>query len=222
MNRKRLTLLLVFVFLCAFALYLLFESSEDKESSKFQGGLSQETLLRKENSVFEGGTGFLDFSASAEEESANSSQTPESSSSSKPKSYWESLSEEDKAKLYEKMYEKYKPLLDKFPNNSLIPKKLSEEEQAKKKEAEDRYYRIQRDILERKDVPKEEMGFYLDTKLKRSDDMTEILKYGLETYKKASESQALNPEFERLIRERLESIEKSREEVLTARKALNP
>ncbi|MFB5651160.1 hypothetical protein ACE5IS_10975 [Leptospira wolffii] len=178
--------------------------------------------MRKENSVFEGGTGFLDFSASAEEESANSSQTPESSSSSKPKSYWESLSEEDKAKLYEKMYEKYKPLLDKFPNNSLIPKKLSEEEQAKKKEAEDRYYRIQRDILERKDVPKEEMGFYLDTKLKRSDDMTEILKYGLETYKKASESQALNPEFERLIRERLESIEKSREEVLTARKALNP
>lgn len=223
MSRKQLLFISLSLIVAIGLISLLFRSSEQGEASKFQGGLSQETLLRKENSMFEGDSGFLDFSGNKEEGKLSSeSVVEEEKQNAKPKSYLESLSPEEKSKLYERMYERFKPLVEKFPNNSLIPKKLSDEEAARKKELEDRYYQIQRDILERKDVPKSDMGFYLDTKLKRSDDMLEILKYGLENYKKTADGRPLNPEYEKLLMERLDSIGKSREEVVNAKKGLEP
>ncbi|TGL58949.1 LIC_20245 family lipoprotein [Leptospira sarikeiensis] len=200
--------------------YLLFPgASEHKENTNYQGGLSEETLLRKESSVFEGGS-FLDFSGHVEETASGPVAVQSETEPTKKKSYLESLTPEERAKLYEQMYEKFKPLTEKFPNNSLIPKKLTEEQTRKKKEDEDNYYRIQREILERKDVPKEEMTFYLSTKLKRSDDMLEILNYGMENYRKlvSDNPKSSNLEYEKLLKERLESISKSREEVLAAQK----
>ncbi|PJZ48563.1 LIC_20245 family lipoprotein [Leptospira saintgironsiae] len=222
MNQKRTYLILSIIIVSLIGIfYLLFPGTSTNENTSYQGGLSEETLTRKENSLFEGGS-FLDFSGHVEETvSAPVAITEEPvSKPSKTKSYLESLSPEEKAKLYEQLYEKFKPLTEKFPNNSLIPKKLSEEEIAKKKENEDRYYRIQREILERKDVPKEEMSFYLNAKLKRSDDMLEILKYGMENYQKLvnENPKNSNPEYEKLVKERLDGISKSREEVISAQK----
>ncbi len=223
MNRKKLILLLssVFAFFIFLSFYLFSVSNDEKDSTKFQGGLSQKTLLQKENSLFDSGSDFLNFSGNPEEETAVSSTGAESEPA-KPKSYLESLTPEEKAKLYERMYERFKPLVEKFPNNSLIPRKLTEAETAKRKEDEDHYYRVQREILERKDVPKDEMSFYLSTKLKRSDDMLEILKFGMENYQKAVLTQPTNPEYEKILKDRLDSISKGREEVINARKAIEP
>lgn len=222
MNQKR-TYLILFILIVSLIgiFYLLFPGTSTPENTNYQGGLSQETLTRQENSLFEGGT-FLDFSGHVEETVSGpvAVSAEPGSKPSRTKSYLESLSPEERAKLYEQMYERFKPLTEKFPNNSLIPKKLSEEEIAKKKENEDHYYRVQREILERKDVPKEEMSFYLNTKLKRSDDMLEILKYGMENYQKlvGENPKSANPEYEKLLKERLDGISKSREEVISAQK----
>ncbi|PKA16185.1 LIC_20245 family lipoprotein [Leptospira haakeii] len=220
MNQKRTFLILSLLIVSLIGIfYLLFPGTSTKENPSYQGGLSEETLTRQENSLFEGGS-FLDFSGHVEETVSGPIAVAEEPSSkpSRTKSYLESLSPEERAKLYDQLYEKFKPLTEKFPNNSLIPKKLSEEEMAKKKENEDHYYRIQREILERKDVAKEEMSFYLNAKLKRSDDMLEILKYGMENYQKlvGENPKNANPEYEKLIKERLDGISKSREEVISA------
>ncbi|TGK10447.1 hypothetical protein EHQ81_10710 [Leptospira selangorensis] len=222
MNQKRTFLILSILIVSLIGIfYLLFPGTSTTENSSYQGGLSEETLTRQENSLFEGGS-FLDFSGHVEETVSGPIAVTEEPNSkpSRTKSYLESLSPEERAKLYDRLYEKFKPLTEKFPNNSLIPKKLSEEELAKKKENEDNYYRIQREILERKDVPKEEMSFYLNAKLKRSDDMLEILKYGMENYQKlvGENPKNANPEYEKLIKERLDGISKSREEVISAQK----
>ncbi|EIE01062.1 LIC_20245 family lipoprotein [Leptospira licerasiae] len=222
MNQKRTYLILSLLIVSLIGIfYLLFPETSTKENTSYQGGLSEETLNRKENSLFEGGS-FLDFSGHVEETVSGPVAIvgEPNSKPTKTKSYLESLSPEERAKLYEQLYEKFKPLTEKFPNNSLIPKKLSEEEIAKKKENEDHYYRVQREILERKDVPKEEMSFYLNTKLKRSDDMIEILKYGMENYQKlvGENPKNANPEYEKLLKERLDGLSKSREEVISAQK----
>ncbi|MEI1279373.1 hypothetical protein V6Z05_13680 [Leptospira venezuelensis] len=222
MNQKRTYLILSVLIVSLIGIfYLLFPGTSTKESTSYQGGLSEETLTRQENSLFEGGS-FLDFSGHVEETASGPVALVEESGSkpTKTKTYLESLSPEERAKLYDQLYEKFKPLTEKFPNNSLIPRKLSEEEIAKKKENEDHYYRVQREILERKDVPKEEMSFYLNAKLKRSDDMLEILKYGMENYRKLVEEnpKSANPQYEKLVKERLDGISKSREEVISAQK----
>ncbi|PJZ76541.1 LIC_20245 family lipoprotein [Leptospira neocaledonica] len=222
MNQKRTYLILsVFIVSLIGIFYLLFPEPSAKENTYYQGGLSEETLTRKENSLFEGGS-FLDFSGHVEETVAGpvAVVSEPDSKPTKTKSYLESLSPEERAKLYDQLYERFKPLTEKFPNNSLIPKKLSEEETAKKKENEDHYYRVQREILERKDVSKEEMSFYLNTKLKRSDDMLEILKYGMENYQKlvGENPKSANLEYEKLLKERLDGLSKSREEVISAQK----
>ncbi|TGK03816.1 hypothetical protein EHO59_09790 [Leptospira semungkisensis] len=224
MTRKIIYSISVLVFLLvAISSYFLFSSSSEENEVVLQGGLSKETVLRKENSVFDGG-GFLEFSESSEEPAVDQDKTSDGEEKSpKPKSYLDSLSPEERAKLYEKMYERFKPLVEKFPNNTLIPRKLTDAETRKRKEDEDHYYRIQGEILDRRDVPKEEMTFYLNTKLKRSDDMLEILQYGMDNYKKmvSENAQSQNPEYEKMIKERLESIEKSKEEVLNAKKGMD-
>ncbi|TGK01765.1 hypothetical protein EHQ53_14900 [Leptospira langatensis] len=224
MTRKLVYFFVALAFLIlAISSYFLFNPSSEENEASLQGGLSRETVLRKENSVFDGG-GFLEFSESSEGSVIDQTQNAsEEEKPAKPKSYLDGLSPEERAKLYEKMYERFKPLVEKFPNNTLIPRKLTEAEAQKRKEDEDHYYRIQGEILERRDVPKEEMTFYLNSKLKRSDDMLEILQYGLDNYKKmvSENSQSPNLEYEKMVNERLESITKSKEEVLSAKKGMD-
>ncbi|EPG72484.1 hypothetical protein LEP1GSC058_0236 [Leptospira fainei serovar Hurstbridge str. BUT 6] len=209
----------IFVILLLSVLLIAFWSPADNErkSELLQGGLSQDTVSRKESSLFDSSSGFVDFSGSTEEKVSdpNEPKIPE-----EKKSYLDKLSDEDRAKLYEQMYERFKPLADRFPNNRLIPRKISSEEAVKRKEEEDNYYRIQSDLLDRKEVSKEDMNFFLDTKLKRSDDMLEILKYSMENFEKSSASdRSTNSEYGKIVKERIENIEKSRGEVLASKKS---
>ncbi|EQA46238.1 hypothetical protein LEP1GSC050_0487 [Leptospira broomii serovar Hurstbridge str. 5399] len=217
--KPRLFFYSIFAVLLLSGLLISFWSPTDnkRKSELLQGGLSQETVSRQEHSLFDSSSGFVDFSGTTEERSTdpNEPKIPD-----EKKSYLDKLSDEDRAKLYEQMYERFKPLADRFPDNRLIPRKISSEEAAKRKEEEDHYYRIQSDLLDRKEVSKEDMNFFLDTKLKRSDDMLEILKYSIENFEKSSKSDGSpNGEYGKIVRERIENIEKSREEVLASKKS---
>ncbi|EQA35891.1 hypothetical protein LEP1GSC047_0280 [Leptospira inadai serovar Lyme str. 10] len=209
----------IFAILVLSGVLISFWSPRDngRKSELLQGGLSQDTVSRQEYSLFESSSGFVDFSGTTEEKAVdpNEPRLPE-----EKKSYLDKLSEEDRAKLYEQMYERFKPLADRFPDNRFIPRKISSEEAAKRKEEEDHYYRIQSDLLDRREVSKEDMNFFLDTKLKRSDDMLEILKYSMENFEKSSGSdRSANSEYGKIVRERIENIEKSRAEVLASKKS---
>ncbi|PJZ70779.1 hypothetical protein CH373_07650 [Leptospira perolatii] len=219
---KRYLIYGILAFLAIVLIYLFLPTDEINESSSvLQGGLSEGNVARREESIFESQNGFLDFSGSAEEGSSQSeSSTSDSSNKTEQKSYWDKLSPAEKTKLYEQMYERFKPLAEKFPNNKLIPRKLSQEETDKRKEEEDHYYQIQGDLLERREVSKDDMSYYLDTKLKKSDDMLEVLRYGFEQIEKIKPNTPGASEYINLMKERLESIEKGREEVLEAKKKL--
>ncbi|TGK09026.1 hypothetical protein EHO60_13485 [Leptospira fletcheri] len=217
MNRRILFLTLI-AFCVPALVYLGFfwiPAEAKKEDSVLQGGLSRRTVSSGEGSLFDRSSDFMRFAEPTEEIEHDDTTAKEGTSSESDRK------EEERAKLLEQSYERFKPLAARFPNNRMIPKRLSQEETAKRREEEIRYDSIQSDLLEKREVLKEDLSFYLDQKLKRSDDMLEILKYGLESAQKSVPSATEpNAEYLKIVRERIENIEKNRSEVLSAKKNL--
>ncbi|TGK20103.1 hypothetical protein EHO61_06255 [Leptospira fluminis] len=217
MNRRILFLSLISFLVLALVYFGFFwiPAEAEKEETVLQGGLSRRTVSSGEGSLFDGSSDFVHFQEPTEEtETDHDGKTAAAGTSSES-----DRNEEERAKLLEQSYERFKPLADRFPNNRMIPKKLSPEETAKRREEETRYDSIQSDLLEKREVLKEDLSFYLNEKLKRSDDMLEILKYGLESVQKSLPiATDTNAEYLKIVRERIENIEKNRSEVLSAKK----
>ncbi|TGK32611.1 hypothetical protein EHQ12_18575 [Leptospira gomenensis] len=196
-------------------------SSKNREDETLRSGLSKRTVVLEEESMFESGT-FLDFSGSAEPETTAQNETDANSDADSEKRKVggiQGLSPEEKEKLRKEMIQRAKPLAERFPNNALIPRELGKEQEEKRKKEEERMGEIRAALLEGREVPKSEMSFYLETKIKRSDDMTEILSYGLKLFKENPRNNYPAASLT-TIEERLSSLQKSKDELLSAKKNL--
>ncbi|MDV6236339.1 hypothetical protein CH379_011950 [Leptospira ellisii] len=196
--------------------------SKNGEDETLKSGLSKSTVTLQEDSLFESGN-FLDFSESSEPETVAQNETEENSETDPNKRKVggiQGLSPEEREKLRKEMIQRAKPLAERFPNNALIPRELGKEQEAKRKKEEERMGEIRAALLEGREVPKSEMRFYLDSKIKRSDDMTEILAYGLKLFKDNPQNNYPAASL-KTIEERLSSLQKSKEELLSAQKNLD-
>ncbi|PJZ52925.1 LIC_20245 family lipoprotein [Leptospira adleri] len=209
-----------------FLIYLVFDNGEtgfsrDKENEKLKSGLSRATVDQDENSLFESGN-FLDFSRSGVTENSNVDSVSNEGSSEEAAAEgggYSNLSPEERERLRKEVIRKVKPLADRFPGNSMIPRELTREEEEKRKRDEERMSEIRIALLEGREVEKPEMKFYLDSKIRRSNDMEEILEYSLKFFK---ESQKNFPDSSlKVIQERLITIQKGREELVQAKKNLD-
>lgn len=205
-----------------FLIYLIFDNGEtgfsrDKENEKLKSGLSRNTVDQDENSLFESGN-FLDFSKSGTVENSEVGSGEANVAAAEGGGY-SSLSPEERERLRKEVIQKVKPLADRFPGNGLIPRELTKEEEEKRKIDEEKMSEIRTALLEGREVEKPEMKFYLDSKIKRSNDMEEILEYSLKFFK---ESQKNFPDSSlKVIQERLLTIQKGREELIQAKKNLD-
>ncbi|MDI7202689.1 LIC_20245 family lipoprotein [Leptospira santarosai] len=188
-------------------------------NEKLQSGLSRNTVSREEDSIFESGN-FLDFSRSGEPESAadTNGETNVGSENGAAVAGGSGLSPEEKERIRKEVIQKIKPLADRFPNNSLIPRELTKEQEEKRKKDEEKMDEVRGALLEGREVTKNDMEFYLDSKIKRSNDMTEILEYSIKFFKDAGRNYPDSSM--KIIEDRLHSLRESKDELLNARKNL--
>ncbi|MGJ4754702.1 LIC_20245 family lipoprotein [Leptospira kmetyi] len=196
-----------------------FFGNDGDKNDKLQSGLSRNTVNREEDSIFESGN-FLDFSKSGEPENVSDSETDSvADNASAANGGYSSLSPEEKERIRKEVIQKVKPLADRFPNNSLIPRELTKEQEEKRKKDEEKMDEIRGALLEGREVAKPDMEFYLDSKIKKSNDMTEILEYSVKFFKEAGRNY---PDSSlKIIEDRLHSLRESKDELLNARKNLD-
>ncbi|AVQ14025.1 Uncharacterized protein XB16_3751 [Leptospira santarosai] len=197
-----------------------FFASGSGGNEKLQSGLSRNTVSsREEDSVFESGN-FLDFSKSGEPESAADTNGETNVGSKNGAAVADSdLSPEVKERIRKEVIQKVKPLADRFPNNSLIPRELTKEQEEKRKKDEEKMDEVRGALLEGREVAKNDMEFYLDSKIKRSNDMTEILEYSIKFFKDAGRNYPDSSM--KIIEDRLHSLRESKDELLNVRKNLD-
>ncbi|EMO03209.1 hypothetical protein LEP1GSC116_1805 [Leptospira interrogans serovar Icterohaemorrhagiae str. Verdun HP] len=129
------------------------------------------------------------------------------------------MSSEEKDRIRKEVIQRVKSLADRFPDNSLIPRELTKTQEDKRKKDEERISEVRIALLEGREVIKPEMEFYLDSKIKKTKDMVEILEYSMKFFqdsRKNDQDSSL-----KLIEERLVSLQKSREELVLAKKKLD-
>ncbi|EJO67972.1 hypothetical protein LEP1GSC132_0100 [Leptospira kirschneri str. 200803703] len=216
MNRKILYSILL-IFLCFTAsLFFLEEGksykSNSSENVRLSNGLSRNTVIRKEDSLFESGD-FLNFTESED------LAVTDISSITTPKNEYSTLSPEEKDRIRKEVIQRVKSFADRFPDNLLIPRELTKAQEDKRKKDEERMSEVRIALLEGREVVKPEMEFYLDSKIKKTEDMVEILEYSMKFFqdsRKNNQGSSL-----KLIEERLVSLQKSKEELTFAKKNLN-
>ncbi|TGK27678.1 hypothetical protein EHQ05_07750 [Leptospira yasudae] len=220
---KKIVYSSILILLCISAYFAFFDGegpfgggSSRSGNERLANGLSRDTVNREEGSLFESGN-FLDFS-NASESDTNVASTGDASSAEAAGGY-SNLSPEEKERIRKEVIQKVKPLADRFPNNSLIPRELTKEQEEKKKKDEERMDEVRAALLEGREVAKPEMTFYLDSKIKRSDDMTEILEYSVQFFKDAGRNYPTSSL--KVIEERLHSLRESKNELLNAKKNLD-
>lgn len=186
--------------------------SNSSENVRLSNGLSRNTVIRKEDSLFESGD-FLNFTESED------LAVTDISSITTPKNEYSTLSPEEKDKIRKEVIQRVKSFADRFPDNLLIPRELTKAQEDKRKKDEERMSEVRIALLEGREVVKPEMEFYLDSKIKKTEDMVEILEYSMKFFqdsRKNNQDSSL-----KLIEERLVSLQKSREELTFAKKNLN-
>ncbi|EMJ56024.1 hypothetical protein LEP1GSC013_0082 [Leptospira interrogans serovar Valbuzzi str. Duyster] len=186
--------------------------NDSSENLSLSNGLSRSTVIRREDSLFESGN-FLNFTESEDLPVTNISST------NTPKNEYSTLSSEEKDRIRKEVIQRVKSLADRFPDNSLIPRELTKTQEDKRKKDEERISEVRIALLEGREVIKPEMEFYLDSKIKKTKDMVEILEYSMKFFqdsRKNDQDSSL-----KLIEERLVSLQKSREELVLAKKKLD-
>ncbi|EJP03554.1 hypothetical protein LEP1GSC037_3529 [Leptospira interrogans str. 2006001854] len=186
--------------------------NDSSENVSLSNGLSRSTVIRREDSLFESGN-FLNFTESEDLPVTNISST------NTPKNEYSTLSSEEKDRIRKEVIQRVKSLADRFPDNSLIPRELTKTQEDKRKKDEERISEVRIALLEGREVIKPEMEFYLDSKIKKTKDMVEILEYSMKFFqdsRKNDQDSSL-----KLIEERLVSLQKSREELVLAKKKLD-
>ncbi|WP_061241515.1 LIC_20245 family lipoprotein [Leptospira interrogans] len=186
--------------------------NDSSENLSLSNGLSRSTVIRREDSLFESGN-FLNFTESEDLPVTNISST------NTPKNEYSTLSSEEKDRIRKEVIQRVKSLADRFPDNSLIPRELTKTQEDKRRKDEERISEVRIALLEGREVIKPEMEFYLDSKIKKTKDMVEILEYSMKFFqdsRKNDQDSSL-----KLIEERLVSLQKSREELVLAKKKLD-
>ncbi|MCH5434700.1 hypothetical protein LT991_18505, partial [Leptospira interrogans serovar Canicola] len=204
--------------LCSSVVFMFFLEEEkilkndSSENVSLSNGLSRSTVIRREDSLFESGN-FLNFTESEDLPVTNISST------NTPKNEYSTLSSEEKDRIRREVIQRVKSLADRFPDNSLIPRELTKTQEDKRRKDEERISEVRIALLEGREVIKPEMEFYLDSKIKKTKDMVEILEYSMKFFqdsRKNDQDSSL-----KLIEERLVSLQKSREELVLAKKKLD-
>ncbi|AXR70144.1 LIC_20245 family lipoprotein [Leptospira mayottensis] len=223
MNRKIIYSIIIIFLIFSVCLFFFNEENpvvkDSPEDEKLKSGLSRSTVMRQEDSLFESGN-FLDFSGSEESEKLAVSNGDITSIDDEAPTAggYSSLSFEEKEKIRKEVIQKVKPLAERFPDNTLIPRELTEEQEEKRKKDEEKMDKIRGVLLEGGEVAKSEMEFYLDSKIKKSNDMTEILEYSMKFFKDSGKSY---PDTSmKIIEDRLQSLRESKDELLNAKKNL--
>ncbi|UMQ56788.1 LIC_20245 family lipoprotein [Leptospira interrogans] len=215
---KKILYSILLIFLCSSVVFMFFLEEEkilkndSSENVSLSNGLSRSTVIRREDSLFESGN-FLNFTESEDLPVTNISST------NTPKNEYSTLSSEGKDRIREEVIQRVKSLADRFPDNSLIPRELTKTQEDKRKKDEERISEVRIALLEGREVIKPEMEFYLDSKIKKTKDMVEILEYSMKFFqdsRKNDQDSSL-----KLIEERLVSLQKSREELVLAKKKLD-
>lgn len=186
--------------------------NDSSENVSLSNGLSRSTVIRREDSLFESGN-FLNFTESEDLPVTNISST------NTPKNEYSTLSSEEKDRIRKEVIQRVKSLADRFPDNSLIPRELTKTQEDKRRKDEERISEVRIALLEGREVIKPEMEFYLDSKIKKTKDMVEILEYSMKFFqdsRKNDQDSSL-----KLIEERLVSLQKSKEELVLAKKKLD-
>ncbi|WP_000037755.1 LIC_20245 family lipoprotein [Leptospira interrogans] len=215
---KKILYSILLIFLCSSVVFMFFLEEEkilkndSSENVSLSNGLSRSTVIRREDSLFESGN-FLNFTESEDLPVTNISST------NTPKNEYSTLSSEEKDRIRREVIQRVKSLADRFPDNSLIPRELTKTQEDKRKKDEERISEVRIALLEGREVIKPEMEFYLDSKIKKTKDMVEILEYSMKFFqdsRKNDQDSSL-----KLIEERLVSLQKSREELVLAKKKLD-
>ncbi|AKP28141.1 hypothetical protein KQY10_02620 [Leptospira interrogans] len=215
---KKILYSILLIFLCSSVVFMFFLEEEkilkndSSENVSLSNGLSRSTVIRREDSLFESGN-FLNFTESEDLPVTNISST------NTPKNEYSTLSSEEKDRIRKEVIQRVKSLADRFPDNSLIPRELTKTQEDKRKKDEERISEVRIALLEGREVIKPEMEFYLDSKIKKTKDMVEILEYSMKFFqdsRKNDQDSSL-----KLIEERLVSLQKSREELVLAKKKLD-
>ncbi|WP_061244394.1 LIC_20245 family lipoprotein [Leptospira interrogans] len=215
---KKILYSILLIFLCSSVVFMFFLEEEkilkndSSENVSLSNGLSRSTVIRREDSLFESGN-FLNFTESEDLPVTNISST------NTPKNEYSTLSSEEKDRIRKEVIQRVKSLADRFPDNSLIPRELTKTQEDKRKKDEERISEVRIALLEGREVIKPEMEFYLDSKIKKTKDMVEILEYSMKSFqdsRKNDQDSSL-----KLIEERLVSLQKSREELVLAKKKLD-
>ncbi|WOT13053.1 LIC_20245 family lipoprotein [Leptospira interrogans] len=215
---KKILYSILLIFLCSSVVFMFFLEEEkilkndSSENVSLSNGLSRSTVIRREDSLFESGN-FLNFTESEDLPVTNISST------NTPKNEYSTLSSEEKDRIRKEVIQRVKSLADRFPDNSLIPRELTKTQEDKRRKDEERISEVRIALLEGREVIKPEMEFYLDSKIKKTKDMVEILEYSMKFFqdsRKNDQDSSL-----KLIEERLVSLQKSREELVLAKKKLD-
>ncbi|KGE21546.1 LIC_20245 family lipoprotein [Leptospira interrogans] len=215
---KKILYSILLIFLCSSVVFMFFLEEEkilkndSSENVSLSNGLSRSTVIRREDSLFESGN-FLNFTESEDLPVTNISST------NTPKNEYSTLSSEEKDRIRREVIQRVKSLADRFPDNSLIPRELTKTQEDKRRKDEERISEVRIALLEGREVIKPEMEFYLDSKIKKTKDMVEILEYSMKFFqdsRKNDQDSSL-----KLIEERLVSLQKSREELVLAKKKLD-
>ncbi|WP_017850829.1 LIC_20245 family lipoprotein [Leptospira interrogans serovar Szwajizak] len=215
---KKILYSILLIFLCSSVVFMFFLEEEkilkndSSENVSLSNGLSRSTVIRREDSLFESGN-FLNFTESEDLPVTNISST------NTPKNEYSTLSPEEKNRIRREVIQRVKSLADRFPDNSLIPRELTKTQEDKRKKDEERISEVRIALLEGREVIKPEMEFYLDSKIKKTKDMVEILEYSMKFFQDSRKND--QDSSSKLIEERLVSLQKSREELVLAKKKLD-
>lgn len=160
--------LLLFIWISFF-----YEDSKDEVKNKdrenaFSRGTVQSKSQSKngqssKRSLFEEDSKFLEFKDFGDIEEVDSS----------------TLTPTERERRKKLIIQKSKKLADRFPNNSVIPRELSKEEEEKATQIKLKMATVQSQYLENEKVSKEDRLFYYKERLKTSKDRLEIFRYAL-------------------------------------------
>lgn len=209
MNQKTILYTSISV-VALFLAYLMFSGSDKesdpdkgKESTTSQVGNNSYSDPRSaleselnDKSLFDSGSGFLDFSG----------VEPEEEKSAEKSDYYDpaGISKEERERRRKLVIEKYSQLAKQFPNNRYIPRKYSPEEEEENKRRSANMNYLQERILSNDELTPNEQAYFFENKKQESVEKLEILEYSM---KKLTEANALPEKSRKLVEDRIRSIQ---------------
>lgn len=207
MNQRTIVYILITITALILSYFLFSTSDSKRNNDKFsssrtdssgrniQDGRSAVESEFNDKSLFDGESGFLDFSGVGNDDDRASGKKYDTAG----------LSPEERAKRRELVIEKYAELAKQFPKNRYIPRKYTPEEEEAIKERDANMNYLQERLLSNDELSPNERAYFYSNKLDETNEKLEILSFAV---KKLTEVGSLPEESQKLIDERMASIQK--------------